>query len=172
MPELIPILKREEITNSISAIAQKISVEYEGRELVLVGVLKGAFIFLSDLARHITIPVAIDFVGTSSYGTEANSSGNIHLTKTLTIDVKNKDVIIVEDIIDTGLTLTYLIDYINSFDPRSVKVCTLIDKTERRKTEARIDYICHTIEKGFLVGYGLDYNEQYRGLADIYHLIL
>jgi hypoxanthine phosphoribosyltransferase len=172
MPELIPILKKDDIDKIVSAVARKISSDYKDRELVLIGVLKGAFIFLADLVRHLTIPVKIDFVRTSSYGADTSSSGNIHLTKEIEIDVKGKDVLVIEDIVDTGLTLTYLIDYLKSFGPNTVKVCTLLDKQERRKTKIKADYVCHVVEKGFLVGYGLDYAEEYRNLPEIYDMIL
>jgi hypoxanthine phosphoribosyltransferase len=170
MPELTSVLKEEEIQSKVSEIAQRISADYGDRELVLIGVLKGAFILLSDLIRKITIPVSVDFVGTSSYGSNSSSTGNICLTKEVSLDLENKDVLIVEDIVDTGLTLVYLTDYIKSLGPLSVKVCTLIDKPERREAQVSIDYPCFLVEQGFLVGYGLDYNEKYRGLRDIYHL--
>jgi len=170
MPELIPFLQKDSIDKMVAEVARKISSDYKNRELVLIGVLKGAFIFLADLARHLTIPVKIDFVRVASYGSGTSSSGNIRLTKEIEIDIKNKDVLIVEDIADTGLTLTYLIDYLNSFGPNTVKVCSLLDKIERRKTKIKIDYTCHAVEKGFLVGYGIDYNEDYRQLPDIYCL--
>ena len=170
MPELTPVLKEQDIQLKVEEIAQRISSDYENRELVLVGVLNGAFIFLSDLIRNMTIPCSVDFIGASSYGESTTSSGKIVLTKEVTLDLKNKDVVIVEDIIDTGLTLAYLIDYIKSFDPESVKVCAFIDKPERRETDVFIDYPGLRVEEGFLVGYGLDYNEKYRGLRGVYHL--
>jgi len=172
MPDLIPVLSRDDINESISAVANRISSDYHGCELVLVGVLKGAFVFLSDLVRNLTIPAMIDFVRISSYGAGTSSSESIKLSKALEIDIHNKDVLIVEDIIDTGLTITYLMDHIKSFKPKTVRVCTLIDKLERRKTEFKADYVCHAVEKGFLVGFGLDYAEKYRGLSGIYHLKL
>lgn len=172
MPELVPVLKKDDIKKMVASVAHRISSDYKDRELVLIGVLKGAFVFLSDLARRLTIPVKIDFVNASSYGSDTTSSGEIHLSREIDIDVKDKDVLIVEDIVDTGLTLTYLIDYLKSLGPRSVKVCALIDKHERRKTKCNLDYSCHEVDKGFLVGYGLDYSEDYRHLPDIYHLKL
>ncbi|OEU71883.1 MAG: hypoxanthine phosphoribosyltransferase [Desulfuromonadales bacterium C00003093] len=172
MPELIPILKKDDIDKIVAGVARRISSDYQGRELVLIGVLKGAFIFLADLARNLTIPVKIDFVGTSSYGSGTSSSGNIYLTKKIEIDVKDKDVLIVEDLVDTGLTLTYLLDYIKSFGPKTVKICALIDKRERRKIKINIDYACHVVGKGFIVGYGIDYAEDYRNLPEIFHLKL
>jgi hypoxanthine phosphoribosyltransferase len=170
MPELIPVLKREDIAESTAAIARQISLDYEGRPLVLVGVLKGAFIFLADLARRLTIPVQIDFIRAASYGSGVTSSGSIKLTKELDLDIAGKDVLVVEDIVDSGLTLAFLLDYLNQFKPATLGVCTLVDKHERRQAEINVDYACHTVEKGFLVGYGLDYDEAYRELPAIYHL--
>lgn len=170
MPNLIPVLTKEEIDKVVSEIARRISSDYKGCDLILVGVLKGAFIFLSDLIRQLTIPVKVDFAGLSSYGTQTSTSGSIHLTKDIEIDLKNKDVLIIEDIIDTGLSLTYLVDHIKTFNPKSVKICALLDKRERRKADINIDYVGHVIEKGFLVGYGLDYAEKFRNLPEVYHL--
>jgi hypoxanthine phosphoribosyltransferase len=170
MPNLIPVLTKEEIDTAVSKIAGKISTDYKGCHLVLIGVLKGAFIFLSDLIRQLTIPVKVDFVGLSSYGAHTSASGSIHLTKDIEIDLKNTDVLIIEDIIDTGLSLTYLVDHIKKFDPKSVKICALLDKHERRKADINIDYVGHVIEKGFLVGYGLDFAEKFRNLPEVYYL--
>lgn len=170
MPELIPVLKREDIEESTASVARQISAAYNGRKLVLVGVLKGAFIFLADLARRITIPVEIDFVRAASYGSGTTSTGKIELTKGIDIDIEGKDVLVVEDIVDSGLTLAYLVNYLKTFRPATVRVCTLLDKLERRQSNVKVDYACHTIEKGFLVGYGLDYDEAYRELPAIYHL--
>jgi hypoxanthine phosphoribosyltransferase len=170
MTELIPVLKEDEIKSKVAAIARRISADYANEELVLIGVLKGAFIFLADLIRELTIPVSIDFVGTSSYGAENCSSGTITLTKAVSTDLKNKHVLIVEDIVDTGFTMAYLMTYLNSLGPKTVKICTLIDKPERRELEVDIAYACLAVSEGFLVGYGLDYNERYRGLPGIYHL--
>lgn len=170
MPELIQILKKEDIERMVADAAARISSDYKDREPVLIGVLKGAFIFLSDLIRHLTISVTVDFVRASSYGSNISSSENIRLTKGIEIDIKNRDLLVIEDIVDTGLTLAFLCDYLRSFSPKTVKVCTLLDKHERRKTSTVIDYTCHVVEKGFLVGYGLDYAERYRGLPEIYKL--
>jgi len=172
MSDLIPLLKKDDIDKKVAAVAHRISSDYKNKELILIGVLKGAFIFLSDLVRHLTIPVKIDFIRVSSYGSSDRSSGNIHLTKDIEIDVRDKDVLVVEDIVDSGLTLEYIVVYLKSFSPKTVKVCTLIDKHERREAEVQIDYTCHTIAQGFLVGYGLDYAEGYRNLPDVYHLKL
>ena len=156
----------------VSRVARKISSDYQNQELILLGILKGAFVFLSDLVRHLTIPVKLDFIRVCSYGGSTSSSGKIRLTKDIEIDIKNKNVLLVEDIVDTGLTLSYLIDYLKTFNPKTVKVCALIDKHERRDAKIKIHYPCHKVTEGFLVGYGLDYNEDYRYLAGIYHLKL
>jgi hypoxanthine phosphoribosyltransferase len=170
MPELIPVLKKNDIENMVAQVAQRISSDYQDHELVLIGVLKGAVVFLSDLMRHLSISVQVDFIRVSSYGSDTSSSGNIRMTKAIEVDIKNKDVLVIEDIVDTGLTLTYIVDYLKSFNPKTVKVCTLLDKHERRESNIKLDYSCHVVEKGFLVGYGLDYDENYRDLPEIYHL--
>ena len=170
MSSLIPLLTKEDIDKAVSDLARSISSDYKDCDLILVGVLKGAFIFLSDLIRQLTIPVKIDFAGLSSYGSQKSTSGSIHLTKDIEIDLKNTDVLIIEDIIDTGLSLAYLVDHIKKFNPKSIKICTLIDKRERRKTDINIDYVGHAVDKGFLVGYGLDFAEKFRNLPEVYHL--
>jgi hypoxanthine phosphoribosyltransferase len=172
MPELIPVLKKSEINNMVAQVARRISSDYQDHELILIGVLKGAFVFLSDLMLNLSIPVQVDFIRVASYGSDTSSSGRINLTKAVEIDVKNKDVLVVEDIVDTGLTLSYIIDYLKSFKPKTVKVCTLLDKRQRRQANVIIDYACHIVAEGFLVGYGLDYDEDYRNLPEIYHLQL
>ena len=172
MPDLVPVLKKDEIAKIVTELAQKISSDYHGRELILIAVLKGAFVFLSDLIRLITIPVKVDFIRAASYGSNTSSSGQIQLTKEIEIDIKNKDVLVVEDIVDTGLTLGHIVDYLKSFEPCSVKVCALLDKIERREIDLTVDYTGLVVSKGFLVGYGLDYAEDYRNLPGIYDLKL
>ncbi|MCK5192815.1 MAG: hypoxanthine phosphoribosyltransferase [Desulfobulbaceae bacterium] len=172
MPELIPVLKKSDINNMVAQVARRISSDYQDHELILIGVLKGAFVFLSDLMLNLSIPVQVDFIRVASYGSDTSSSGRINLTKAVEIDVKNKDVLVVEDIVDTGLTLSYIIDYLKSFKPKTVKVCTLLDKRQRRQADVKVDYACHIVTEGFLVGYGLDYDEDYRNLPEIYHLQL
>ncbi len=171
MPELIPVLRKKDIDGKVNAVARRISSDYQQREPLLIGVLKGSFIFLSDLVRSLDIPVQVDFVGVSSYGSSTSSSGNIRLTHEIETDVRNKDILIVEDIIDTGSTIVYLLDYLKSFGPESIRVCTFIDKRERRETGVKIDYACH-VAGGFLVGYGMDYAGKYRHLPELYHLKL
>ena len=172
MPDLIPVLSKEEIEAAVANLAKKLSVDYENHELVLVGVLKGAFVFLADLIRHLTIDVKVDFVRLASYGAKRSSSGEVRLTKELEIDIQNKDVLIVEDIVDTGLSLTFLVDYLNAFKPRTVRICTMIDKRERRETDIHVDYAACVVEQGLLVGYGLDHAEIYRNLPAVYDLKL
>ena len=172
MPELVPVLSKDEICEMVFGLAQKISLDYEGRPLVLIGVLKGAFVFLADLTRNITIPHEIDFLRAASYGSGTSSSEKIKLTKEVETDLQGKDVLLVEDIIDTGFTLAFLVEYIKSLKPATVKICTLIDKHQRRRKEISIDYAGHITQEGFLVGYGLDYAEHYRNLPGIYHLKL
>jgi hypoxanthine phosphoribosyltransferase len=172
MPELIPVIKKNEIDSKVGEVARRISNDYKDSELVLIGILKGAFVFMSDLMRLITIPIQVDFICVSSYGKGTLSSGNIKLTKELGIDIYGRDVLVVEDIIDTGLTLKYLVEYLKSFRPKSIRICAMLDKKVRRKADIKVDYSCHVVEEGFLVGYGLDYAENYRNLPEIYHLKL
>ena len=138
---------------------------------MVVGVLKGAFLFMADLVREMSIPVTVDFVRVSSYGAGTESSGAITLTKEVEVDIRDKHVIIVEDIVDSGLTVAHLIRHFETGGAAGVSVCSLIDKRERRQVDVTVDYACHTVESGFLVGYGLDYDEAYRDLPEVYHLI-
>ena len=171
MTQLIPMITEEEIRTKVQAMGAQISNDYKEKPLVLVGILKGSFIFLSDLSRAITTDHEIDFVGTSSYsGTE--TSGIIAFTKKPDLDLQGKELLIIEDIVDTGRTLTALVNYFKTLDPASINVCTLIDKSERRELSVNVKYACFTIEKGFIVGYGLDYNEKYRNLPAIFDLKL
>jgi hypoxanthine phosphoribosyltransferase len=172
MSEFIPVLTKEEIANRVAEVARAISTDYRDRDLILVGILKGAFIFLSDLVRLLSIPAKVDFMCASSYGDSTSSSGRVKLVKDVELDIQNKDVVIVEDIVDTGNTLAYLVKHLKSSGAASVRICALIDKQERRETDVTVDYACHRVEKGFLVGYGLDYAEYYRNLPEVYHLKL
>ena len=173
MSELILLLDKEAIAQKVSATAKLISKDYQDSDLVIVGVLHGAFIFMADLIRQLSIDAfVIDFVRLSSYGDQSESSGRIRLLLDIEADIDGKDVLIVEDILDTGLTMTYLIDQLQRRRPRSIKICVMIDKLERRQASVKPDYVCHTVGQGFLVGYGLDYCGVYRNLPDIYHLKL
>lgn len=172
MPEFIPFLKKNDIDKMVIAVAEKISADYQDSEPVLIGVLKGAFMFMSDLVRHLTIPVQVDFLRAASYGSGTASSGDIRLTKDIETEIRDKDVLIIEDIIDTGLTLDYIVSHLKTFGPKTIRICTLLDKRERRVSAVEVDYACYEVEKGFLVGYGLDHAENYRNFPEIYHLKL
>lgn len=158
------------IQKRIAQLGEAISRDYVAGNLLVIGVLKGAFVFMADLIRAIDIPLAIDFIQVSSYGKGASSSGGIILRSTPTIPVQGYDVLLVEDIIDSGLTLQWLMNHLADQGANSVKICALIDKAERRTHPVQIDYCGFSISEGFLVGYGLDFNEQYRNLPEICHL--
>lgn len=158
------------INSRVKELASQISADYSGKEPVFVGVLNGAIFFFTDLVREMTIPLKIDFIRASSYSSGNSSSGSVQLSKGLKIPIKDNPVILVEDIIDTGLTLSKILDIIFEQSPESVKICTFIDKQERREKSISIDYCGFKVKEGFLVGYGLDYNEQFRCLRDIYKL--
>jgi hypoxanthine phosphoribosyltransferase len=165
------VLQKEEIQDKITALGQQITSEYKGKKLVLIGILNGAFIFLADLARAIDLELEIDFIRVASYGDASATSGTITLSKEPDLDLSGKDILLVEDIVDTGTTLSWLNDYFDQFSPASVKICTLIDKHERRETEVDVDYVGFTLNKGFLVGYGLDYAQKFRNLPSVYTMI-
>lgn len=167
---LNPLLSQEKIASIIQHLADQISEDYQGRELVLVCVLKGAFMFLSDLIRHLRIPVQIDFVRLASYGSGMKTSGKIEITKDIEIALENKDVLIIEDIIDSGRTLQFLKDRLALLKPCSIKVCALLDKKARREVVMEADYLGTEVDDIFIVGYGIDYNENYRHLPEIYYV--
>ncbi|MCF8045714.1 MAG: hypoxanthine phosphoribosyltransferase [Desulfarculaceae bacterium] len=171
MTELIPMIPEAEIKKKIKETAEKLNTDYSGKNPVLMGVLKGSFIFLADLTRAMGIEHEIDLIGASSYeGT--SSTGEIGFTKEPDLVIRNRHIILVEDIVDTGRTIVALKKYMQSLQAQSVKICTLIDKHERRETRMNVDYSCFTLEKGFIVGYGLDYNERFRYLPEIHDLKL
>jgi hypoxanthine phosphoribosyltransferase len=172
MPELIPILDKEVIARKVADVARQISNDYKDANLVLIGVLKGAFIFMADLVRQIEVhSVQVDFVRVASYGHLRQSSGKIRLLNDIDTEIGGKDVLIVEDILDSGLTAAFLREHLAGFNPKSLKFCVLLDKPHRRQAPVQADYICHTVaENGFLVGYGLDYAESYRNLPEVYDL--
>lgn len=172
MPELHPVISEKEIQCGVDDLARRISSDYRGRNLVLVGVLNGAFMFLADLSRRISIPHKIDFVRVKSYGDATESSGNIEISKDIELDITGCDVLLVEDIVDTGLSISFLKDLLALRGPSSVRVCAAVDKEERRKTPVEVDYRCFRVNRGFLVGYGLDMAEQYRSLPAIYEIKL
>ncbi len=173
MEELKLVISGNEIAKKVEELAAQISKDYQGKPtVVFLGILKGAFIFMADLIRKVRLDnVEIDFVRLASYGQSDSSSGKIEIKKDIEISLKGKDVIVVEDIIDTGLTLKYLKDHLKHYQPNSIKICCLIDKLERRVIDINIDYRGFVIPKGFLVGYGLDYAEKYRHLNGIYEIV-
>ncbi len=155
------------IQTRIREIGHKITDEYQGRVPVLIGILKGGFVFMADILRSISIPVELDFLAISSYGSGTVSSGVVKIRKDIDIDVKGRDVIIVEDIVDSGLSLVYIKEYIKQHQPASVRTCVLLDKPAAHKTEVCFDYVGFEIGNEFVVGYGLDFNEKYRNLPYI-----
>jgi hypoxanthine phosphoribosyltransferase len=167
---LNPLFSQEQITSIVQDLADRISKDYQGRELVLVCILKGAFVFLSDLVRHLKIPVQVDFVRLASYGSGMKTSGKIEITKDIEIALEEKDVLIIEDIIDSGRTLLFLKDRLARQKPRSIKICALLDKKARREVEMEADYLGTEVEDIFIVGYGIDFNENYRHLPEIYYV--
>lgn len=162
------LYKNEDIGKRVRELARQISKDYAGRELIVIGILKGAFIFMADLIRALSIPCTIDFVRCASYGTGSESSEKVVLTKDIETSIKDRDVLIVEDIVDTGLTLKYLVEWLKERNPHSLRVCAFLDKRKRRKVPFEADYVGFTMDDGFLVGYGLDFGERYRFLPDIY----
>lgn len=164
------LFSRKAIQERVKELAVRISIDYGEQEPVLIGILNGAVYFFADLTREISVPIKIDFIRAASYGSEMVSCGDIRLTKDLEIPVKGRPVILVEDIVDTGLTLTHIIKKLETKGPESIKVCALIDKLERRDVSVPVDYCGFQIKDGFVVGYGLDHNEKYRQLPDIYVL--
>ena len=164
------LISKEDIAKRIKEIAKEITDDYNGESLLLVGILKGSVLFFSDLIREIELPVSMDFMAVSSYGSGTTSSGEVKMIKDLDKTIEGKNVLIVEDIIDSGNTLSYLKKLLLSRNPKSLKLCTLLDKPDRRTADITVDYCCFTIPDEFVVGYGLDYDELYRGEKDIYIL--
>jgi hypoxanthine phosphoribosyltransferase len=169
-PVITPVISRNQIQSRLRELAAQINKDYAGQELILVAVLKGVFIFLADLVRLLDMPVRVDFVRLSSYGASSTSSGQVLVTKDVELSLKDQYVLVVEDIIDSGLTLKYLLEHLQKQQPKGLKVCCLIDKLERRAVSVPVDYIGFVVEKGFLVGYGLDYAEAHRQYPDICEL--
>lgn len=164
------ILTREAIKTRVAELGAAITRDYQGRQLVVVGILKGAFIFTADLIRAIELPLEIDFIRVASYGSQTCSSGNLALTKDIELPLAGKDLLLVEDIVDSGRTMACLKELFRSRQPLSVRTCALIDKQERRELEVQVDYTGFTVHGGFLVGYGLDHAEQHRHLPEVFCL--
>jgi hypoxanthine phosphoribosyltransferase len=162
------LFPRDVIQRRVQELAHQISIDYNGHELIVIGILKGAFIFMADLIRAMSIPCKVDFVRVASYGAGSESSGKVVMTKDIETSIKGRDILIVEDIVDTGLTLTYLVNWLKERNPQSLKVCTFLDKRKRRKVPFEADYVGFTLDDGFVIGYGLDFNEQARFLPEVY----
>ncbi len=161
------MITEEEISKKILEVADRINKDYEGRELTLICVLKGGVMFMCDLAKRLNLDVRLDFMSVSSYGAETKSSGVVKIIKDLDNSIEGRDVLIVEDIIDSGNTLAYLLDILEKRGPKSIKLCTLLDKPSRREKDVVVDYVCFEIEDKFVLGYGLDYDQRYRNLPYI-----
>lgn len=164
------VLSREQIAVRVSALGRQITDDYEGRDLLVVGILNGAFIFMADLVRQIPLPLEMDFVRVSSYGSGESSSGKVKFVKDIELPVAGRDVLLVEDIVDTGLTLLKVMESLQNRQAHSVRTCVFIDKSERREHSVKIDYAGFRLGDGFLVGYGLDRGEQFRQYPDVHRL--
>ena len=161
------LISRDTIRGMVKRVGKQISMDYAGKEILMVCVLRGAFIFMADLVREITIPVSVDFMSVSSYGDGTSTSGVVRILKDLDSDITGKHVIIIEDIIDSGLTLNHLKKLLATRNPASIAICAAFDKPDRRQAKVHIDYSGIVIPDEFIVGYGLDYNGNYRHLADV-----
>ncbi len=161
------LLSEEKIGQKISELGYNISKDYAGKDLVLIGVLKGSVMFMTDLLKKITIPCSMDFMAVSSYGNSTKSSGVVRILKDLDFEIEGKDVLVVEDIIDSGITLKYLMEYLKARKANSLEIVCLLDKPERRKSDIKVKYTGFTVPDEFLVGYGLDFAEKYRNLPYI-----
>ena len=164
MDVLIP---HEQIQARVAELGAQISADYSGKDLTVIGILKGSVLFMADLIRAISMPLAIDFMAVTSYGASTTSSGNVRILKDLDSSITGRHLLIVEDILDSGLTMQYLLNNLASRGAASLRVCTLLDKPERRLTDVRADYTGFAVPNEFVVGYGLDYNQMYRNLPDI-----
>ena len=161
------LYSEEDLKQIVRRMGAEISRDYAGKNLFLVCVLKGSFVFMSDLARAIDIPCTIDFLSVSSYGSGTSSSGEVQLIKDLTCPLGDKDLLVVEDILESGVTLSFLLEMLSARHPRSIRLCTLLDKPARRKVDIKANYVGAEVEDKFIVGYGLDYAEKYRNLPYI-----
>jgi hypoxanthine phosphoribosyltransferase len=163
----VVLLTKEQIAKRVRELAEQISVDFAGRELLAIGILKGSWIFLADLVRLVTVPVEVDFMMASSYGSGTDSSGVVRVVLDLKSPVKDRDVLVVEDILDSGLTLQYIVDNLRHREPRSLKVVALMDKPHRRRIQVGVDYLGFKVPNKFVVGYGVDFAERFRNLPYI-----
>ena len=161
------LFSEEQLKNRVREIAQQITADYQGNEIMLISVLRGSFVFMADLCRAIDLPCTLDFMAVSSYGKGTKSSGQVQITKDLSEDISDRHIIVVEDILDSGNTLSYLLKILENRHPASIRLCTLLDKPDRRVKPVEVHYSGFTIPDAFVVGYGLDYAEKYRNLPYI-----
>jgi len=161
------LIGTDEMTKRITELGQQISKDYEGKEVTAICVLKGGIMFMAELVKNIDVPLTMDFMAVSSYGNETSSSGVVKIIKDLDQSIEGKDVLVVEDIIDSGRTLSYLMKLLEERNPKSVKICTLLDKPERRIVEVPVDYVGFSIPDEFVIGYGLDFEQHFRNLPYI-----
>jgi hypoxanthine phosphoribosyltransferase len=167
-PQLKILISRGEIAKAVDRLASQINKDYQGKQPLLIGILKGSFVFMADLMRQLDLPLELDFVRLSSYGAARESSGKVRIVQGVKTPVKGRDVLVVEDIVDTGITTFFLLDYLKKKEPTSLKLCTLTDKPSRRRVPVSIDYLGFTVPNKFIVGYGLDLDQRFRNLPDIY----
>ena len=166
-PQLKILISRDEIANAVDRLASEIKRDYQGKQPLLIGVLKGAFVFMADLMRQLDLPLELEFVRLSSYGAARESSGRVRVVQGLKTPIKGRDVLVIEDIVDTGITISLLLDYLSKKQPASLKLCVLTDKPSRRRVPVSIDYLGFTVPDKFVVGYGLDFAEKFRYLPEI-----
>ena len=166
-PQVKILIRRDQIAKAVDRLASEIKRDYQDKQPLLIGVLKGSFVFMADLIRQLDSPLELDFVRLSSYGAARKSSGKVRVIQGVKTPVKGKDVLVIEDIVDTGITISFLLDYLKKKRPASLKLCALTDKPSRRKVPVPIDYLGFTVPNEFVVGYGLDCDQRFRNLPDI-----
>jgi hypoxanthine phosphoribosyltransferase len=166
-PQPKVLITQDKIRQAVAKLAAEIRRDYQGKQPLLIGILKGSFIFMADLVRELGLPVEVDFIKLSSYGTGTETSGKVKIVQGLKTPIKSRDLLVVEDIVDTGLTVSFLMDYLRKKKPASLKLCALTDKPSRHKVPVTIDYLGFTVPNKFIVGYGIDWNEKFRYLRDI-----
>ena len=166
-PQVKILIRRDQIAKAVDRLASEIKRDYQDKQPLLIGVLKGSFVFMADLIRQLDSPLELDFVRLSSYGAARESSGKVRVIQGVKTPVKGKDVLVIEDIVDTGITISFLLDYLKKKQPASLKLCALTDKPSRRKIPVPIDYLGFTVPNEFVVGYGLDCDQRFRNLPDI-----